>query len=162
FPYAGNEPDAHLGDILISVDTAAANARRYRLTPARELRNLIIHGIVHLLGYDHTTDQGQMRRLERRVRPAPLKPEGALLAGWECLLIMSCLMLLPFLSSVESAIRQVGVVTLKVLAEKREGKDPLLNLLYDDRQQVMIALHVGTQTCTLTLTIFVTLIALRL
>ena len=63
---------AYLGDILISVDTAAANARRYRLSLAREVKNLIIHGIVHLLGYDHTTDQGQMRALEQRVRRALL------------------------------------------------------------------------------------------
>ena len=77
FPYTGADRgrcahDPHLGDIIISVDTAAANARRYRLPLARELKNLIIHGIVHLLGYDHTTDQGQMRTLERRVRQALL------------------------------------------------------------------------------------------
>ncbi|MBI1748859.1 MAG: rRNA maturation RNase YbeY [Acidobacteria bacterium] len=79
FPYADSrksrdrfEPNSYLGDILISADTAAANARRYRLTPAREIKNLIIHGIIHLLGYDHTTDHGQMRRLERRARRALL------------------------------------------------------------------------------------------
>ena len=70
FPYPGEGPGDYLGDVLISVETAAANARRYRLTPLREVKNLIIHGIIHLLGYDHTTDRGQMRRLERRVRRA--------------------------------------------------------------------------------------------
>lgn len=80
FPYDGSAGDgftdltqaAYLGDIIISVDTADANARRYRLSLEREVKNLVIHGIVHLLGYDHTADQGQMRALERRVRQALL------------------------------------------------------------------------------------------
>jgi len=63
----GIEPD-HLGDVVISVETAAAYARRLGFTFDREVETLVIHGILHLAGYDHETDQGEMRRLERRLR----------------------------------------------------------------------------------------------
>ncbi len=58
----------YLGDVIISVETADRYARRFRISFDRELRNLIIHGLLHLCGYDHETDQGQMKRLERRLR----------------------------------------------------------------------------------------------
>jgi probable rRNA maturation factor len=58
----------HLGDVVISVETAAAYAERLGLTFEREIQTLVIHGILHLAGYDHETDQGQMRRLEGRLR----------------------------------------------------------------------------------------------
>jgi probable rRNA maturation factor len=57
-----------LGDIVISVETAARNARRLGRTLAQELDVLALHGFLHVLGYDHETDQGQMDRLERRLR----------------------------------------------------------------------------------------------
>lgn len=57
-----------LGDIAI----APAVARRYAKKNGRTLENeiciLILHGILHLLGYDHETDQGQMDRIERKLR----------------------------------------------------------------------------------------------
>jgi probable rRNA maturation factor len=58
----------YLGDMVISVETAARNATRYHLSLAQELKNLILHGVLHLLGYDHETDRGEMRRLERALR----------------------------------------------------------------------------------------------
>lgn len=58
----------YLGDVVISVETAARYARRFGISFDRELRNLIIHGLLHLCGYDHETDRGEMRRLEQRLR----------------------------------------------------------------------------------------------
>lgn len=60
--------DGFLGDIAISVETARRNARHYRRSLDRELRILILHGILHLMGYDHETDRGQMNQLEGRLR----------------------------------------------------------------------------------------------
>ena len=57
-----------LGDIVISVDTAAANARALGRTLPQELDVLALHGFLHVLGYDHETDDGTMDRLERRLR----------------------------------------------------------------------------------------------
>ena len=59
---------AYLGDIAISPETARRNARRFSRPLPQELRILILHGMLHLLGYDHETDHGEMERLERRLR----------------------------------------------------------------------------------------------
>jgi probable rRNA maturation factor len=66
FPGGGTEVE--LGDIVISVETAERNARAQRRTLARELDVLALHGFLHVLGYDHETDDGTMDRLERRLR----------------------------------------------------------------------------------------------
>lgn len=60
--------DAFLGDIAISLRTARRNARLLGRTLPGELRILILHGVLHLLGYDHETDQGEMDRVETRLR----------------------------------------------------------------------------------------------
>ncbi|MGH9367161.1 MAG: rRNA maturation RNase YbeY, partial [Thermoanaerobaculia bacterium] len=57
-----------LGDIVISVPYAMRQARRRRERPAAELDRLLLHGYLHLLGYDHETDGGQMDALEARLR----------------------------------------------------------------------------------------------
>jgi probable rRNA maturation factor len=57
-----------LGDILISMPAAERNARRLGRTLAQELDVLALHGFLHLLGYDHETDDGAMDRLEGRLR----------------------------------------------------------------------------------------------
>ena len=57
-----------LGDIVISVETAARNARGLRRTLPQELDVLALHGFLHCLGYDHDTDDGTMDRLEGRLR----------------------------------------------------------------------------------------------
>jgi probable rRNA maturation factor len=62
------DEDANLGDIAISVDTAAAQAKENGLTFEDEIAQLILHGLLHLSGYDHETDNGEMNRLELRLR----------------------------------------------------------------------------------------------
>ncbi len=57
-----------LGDIAISPATARRNAKKYNRTLPSELQILILHGVLHLLGYDHETDRGQMTRIEHRLR----------------------------------------------------------------------------------------------
>jgi probable rRNA maturation factor len=67
FP-AGAAGGGFLGDIVISVPYAAREARRRSETKAREIDRLLVHGLLHLMGYDHETDEGQMDALEGRVR----------------------------------------------------------------------------------------------
>jgi probable rRNA maturation factor len=66
FPGPGG--DAGLGDIVISVQTAEKNARSLGRTLPQELDVLALHGFLHVLGYDHESDDGTMDRLERRLR----------------------------------------------------------------------------------------------
>jgi len=60
-----------LGDVVISLETAARHAHRRRVSDADEVRALLIHGILHLLGYDHERSPAEARRMkamERRLR----------------------------------------------------------------------------------------------
>jgi probable rRNA maturation factor len=61
---------SYLGDIAIAPAVALRNARRFGRTFNDEMRILILHGMLHLMGYDHETDAGQMDRRERRLRRA--------------------------------------------------------------------------------------------
>lgn len=63
----GPGPEGHLGDILIAVPRADDQARAARHSLGRELDILLIHGYLHLLGYDHDSDGGEMMRLQRRL-----------------------------------------------------------------------------------------------
>lgn len=58
----------YLGDIVIATDTALRQAEEAKQTFAREVQELVIHGLLHLCGYDHETDNGEMNRLELRLR----------------------------------------------------------------------------------------------
>ena len=60
--------DHYIGDIVISPETARRYARRRPHGLAAELRVLILHGMIHLAGYDHESDKGEMMHLERRLR----------------------------------------------------------------------------------------------
>ena len=62
----GSRP--HLGDIAIARGVASRQARMAGHGTTEELRILALHGLLHLLGYDHEHDDGQMARLERRLR----------------------------------------------------------------------------------------------
>ena len=57
-----------LGDIVISTDQARRQAAEEKHSLPTEVRYLILHGILHALGYDHETDQGEMNALEVEVR----------------------------------------------------------------------------------------------
>ncbi len=57
-----------LGDVMISAETARRNAHREGHSTANEIRWLILHGLFHLLGYDHETDQGEMTAQELSLR----------------------------------------------------------------------------------------------
>ncbi|HEY6189631.1 MAG TPA: rRNA maturation RNase YbeY [Pyrinomonadaceae bacterium] len=57
-----------LGDVVISVEQARRQAAEHGLDFDGEVAQLILHGLLHLCGYDHETDQGEMNRLELRLR----------------------------------------------------------------------------------------------
>ncbi len=58
----------YLGDIAISPATARRYAKKYGRKLSNELQVLILHGVLHLLGYDHESDRGEMDRIERKLR----------------------------------------------------------------------------------------------
>jgi len=73
FPAAQDEfekaaGDETLGDVVISVEQADRQAREHGLTLDEEIAQLILHGLLHLCGYDHETDDGEMNALELRLR----------------------------------------------------------------------------------------------
>ena len=59
---------ASLGEIVISLDRAQIQAKGNGLTLVNEVEQLILHGLLHLCGYDHETDKGEMNRLELKLR----------------------------------------------------------------------------------------------
>jgi probable rRNA maturation factor len=63
-----SKAEVFLGDVAISPTTARRNAKRLGRTLPSELQILILHGVLHLLGYDHETDRGEMDRVEARLR----------------------------------------------------------------------------------------------
>jgi probable rRNA maturation factor len=69
FGYPGEIVDGQsfLGEIVIAPEVAFRQARHWRSGPEREVRKLLIHGILHLLGYDHETDDGEMNRIQQRL-----------------------------------------------------------------------------------------------
>lgn len=73
FPYEADqydylETDNFLGDIVISLETAQVQADENKLPFETEIKQLILHGILHLCGYDHETDAGEMNRTEIKLR----------------------------------------------------------------------------------------------
>ena len=62
------EEESNLGDVAVSVETAATQARENGLTLDQEIAQLILHGLLHLSGFDHETDNGEMNRLELKLR----------------------------------------------------------------------------------------------
>jgi probable rRNA maturation factor len=78
--FAAGEP-GHLGDVVIAAGVAARQARHAGHALAVELRVLALHGLLHLLGYDHEHDDGRMARLERRLRRKGGLVEGLIERG---------------------------------------------------------------------------------
>jgi probable rRNA maturation factor len=56
-----------LGEIVIAPAVAVRNASRFGIVPEKEIRKLLIHGTLHLLGYDHEVDEGQMNRIQAKL-----------------------------------------------------------------------------------------------
>lgn len=65
---SGTAPPDFAGDVAISAEIASQNARRLGHSPAEEIKILALHGVLHLAGYDHETDRGEMARLEQKLR----------------------------------------------------------------------------------------------
>jgi probable rRNA maturation factor len=72
-----SDPADHLGDLLISVPAARRQAAAAGHPVDRELKVLLLHGVLHCLGHDHETDQGEMERLERRLRKTWIAADAA-------------------------------------------------------------------------------------
>ena len=62
------DSDALLGDVVISLDTASRQAIERDVAPAAEVRTLLVHGFLHLLGYDHERSPAEARRMFRKQR----------------------------------------------------------------------------------------------
>jgi probable rRNA maturation factor len=70
-----NSPGLPVGDVVISIDTALRQAREYRVSPSVRLRRLLIHGFLHLIGYDHERSPADARRMFARERTLAAKME---------------------------------------------------------------------------------------
>ena len=68
FPSAPGLPGKLAGELAISADIASGNASEFGHKVVEEIKILILHGVLHLAGYDHEQDDGQMARKERRLR----------------------------------------------------------------------------------------------
>ncbi|HKO01957.1 MAG TPA: rRNA maturation RNase YbeY [Thermoanaerobaculia bacterium] len=62
--------DSYASDIIISVEQAKRQAADEKHSLATEIRYLILHGVIHSLGHDHETDDGEMNALELKTRAA--------------------------------------------------------------------------------------------
>jgi rRNA maturation RNase YbeY len=60
--------DEYLGDIIISIDAAQRQAKRFGSTRERELKLYLIHGVLHLLGYDDEKGSAALYKMRRRER----------------------------------------------------------------------------------------------
>ena len=73
--------DGSLGDIAISLQRARAQAREWHHNTEDEIRILMLHGVLHLLGMDHESDSGRMQRAETRWRRTLGLPGGLIERG---------------------------------------------------------------------------------
>jgi probable rRNA maturation factor len=76
FPAAPNPGTKMAGDIAISAEIAVRNAKRAGHSEVEEIKILALHGILHLAGFDHERDNGEMAREEARLRNALRLPTG--------------------------------------------------------------------------------------
>jgi probable rRNA maturation factor len=76
FPAEGLGAEGYAGDLAISVPTARKQAVQQSHSLSTEVKVLILHGLLHLAGYDHEADEGQMARRERLLRAKLDLPQG--------------------------------------------------------------------------------------
>jgi probable rRNA maturation factor len=75
-----DKPGMILGDVVISIETALKQASRHKVSPAMRLQTLLIHGVLHLVGYDHERSRADARKMfarERELASAIGKKRGA-------------------------------------------------------------------------------------
>lgn len=75
-PEGAGGKSAPLGDLAISLARARAQARQFGHSTEQEIQVLMLHGLLHLLGFDHETDNGRMARAEKRWRSRLGLPDG--------------------------------------------------------------------------------------
>ncbi len=68
--------DGRLGDLLISASRAACQANEYGHSLEEEIQVLALHGLLHLQGFDHTNDNGEMQKVEEQWRRKYKLPSG--------------------------------------------------------------------------------------
>ncbi len=76
FPAEPGAPKTFAGEIAISAEIATNNAHALGHSPAEEVKILVLHGLLHLRGYDHECDNGRMARRERQLRAQLHLPMG--------------------------------------------------------------------------------------
>lgn len=76
FPAPVEVADQHAGDLAISLETAARQAAEHGLTLRDEVRILLLHGVLHLAGFDHEIDDGEMAGHEAALRKQLRLPVG--------------------------------------------------------------------------------------
>ena len=76
FPAPPDFPGNRAGDLAISLETAARQADQFQHEVGDEIRILIVHGLLHLAGMDHETDEGEMAAREAAIRAAMRLPSG--------------------------------------------------------------------------------------
>ena len=79
FPLEGDHEHLPLGTIVISLDHAQAKAVELGHTTQEEIALLFVHGLLHLMRYDHETDQGQMREIEHTILREFKLPESLII-----------------------------------------------------------------------------------
>ncbi len=84
FPLDGDRDSEPLGSIVISVDKVAAKAKELNHTQENELTLLFMHGLLHLMGFDHETDDGEMRAEEKRLIRKFKLPESLIIRTEIC------------------------------------------------------------------------------
>ena len=85
FPAADFSASKHGGDLAISFETAQRQAEEHGHTLNEELRVLMLHGLLHLAGMDHETDDGEMAECEAKLRKKLKLPVGLIARAHEVL-----------------------------------------------------------------------------
>jgi probable rRNA maturation factor len=83
FSYGNDEMEGEsfLGEIVIAPEVAVNQAIRHHISPESEMRMLLLHGILHLLGYDHESDDGRMNRIQTKLMRRKFFINGPLLTA---------------------------------------------------------------------------------
>lgn len=76
FPGETTDEGYHLGDVAVSIPVARQQAELTGTSSYREVQTLLLHGVLHCLGYDHEADEGEMSSMESRLRRFWIRNEG--------------------------------------------------------------------------------------